>query len=191
MKQSEKLDLILKTLYERQDKRGEMHELLSKYNIEVSGTDASIMGRKLAKEGLIDFIEVVGGGGFVSLTGDGVAYVEEDSYSHKGHAIINNNYNISNSQNTSFVSNSSQVSINQSIGTISQKINEIANNIKVDSSIDDKQKEELLTCLEEVSQGIKDNRTPKWAFSSLMNMSANIASVAQLVIQLGQMAGLS
>lgn len=195
MKQSEKLDLILKALYESPHKRGEIHELLGTYNIEVSGTDARIMGEKLHKEGLIEFIGTIGGkngqGGFAILTGDGVAYVEEDSYSQKGQAIIYNNYNISHSPNTSFVSNSSQVTVNQNIGDIDHKISEIAEKIRLENTITDQEKEEFLDCLKEVAQGIADKRKPKWAFNSLMSLSANVASVAQLVIQLGQLSGLS
>jgi len=96
IKQSEKLDIILKELYayKYDSKYYSLKDILNQYNISVSFDEIFALGKRLEQEGYIKFLgghdDVMG-----SITAEGVTYVEDDSYTFSGKSIITNNYNIS------------------------------------------------------------------------------------------------
>ena len=96
VKQSEKLDLILKGLYEykHDGKYYSLTGLLQNDGIETNFDEIFSLGKKLEADGLMKFSgkhnDAMG-----CITSEGVEYVEEDSYSYKGKSITTNNYNIS------------------------------------------------------------------------------------------------
>jgi len=95
VKQSEKLDLILKGLYElkHDGKYYSLTWLLQNDGIETNFDELFSLGKKLEADGLIKFNgrhdDVM-----ACITAVGIEYVEEDSYSFKGKSITTNNYNI-------------------------------------------------------------------------------------------------
>ncbi len=96
MKQSEKLDLILKGLYEfkHDGKYYSLTWILQNNGVEVNFDEVFSLGKKLEGDGMVQFLgkhdDAMG-----SITTVGIEYVEEDSYSYSGHSITTNNYNIS------------------------------------------------------------------------------------------------
>lgn len=174
MKQSAKLDIILKGLYDfRFDgKYYSVKEILYNSDIEASVDEIFSLGKKLEEDGYIRFL---GGHNDVSasITAEGIEYVEDDSYSITGTPITNNNYHISivNSPNSNLVNQSSDVSIKQSLGDINEVINNIQNTIRQDSEIDKQTADDILECLDEIQQGIKNGNKSKNAIKSLIGMA--------------------
>ncbi len=125
MKQSEKLDLILRFLYDRKfdGYHYNLSGILEENGINSNLDEAFALGKRLERDGLIEGFGTEEGGMSVCLTTDGIDYIENDSYSNKGHSIITNHYNysISDSNNTNIVHDSSNISISQN----SNQVNDI------------------------------------------------------------------
>jgi hypothetical protein len=113
MKQSEKLDIILRYLYERRDDRREYNivDILSECNVETNYTETNRLAFTLRESKLIDLHQLSSTPMKARITSKGIAYCEEDSYSHKRQSVVNN-ISIVNSSQASIVVNSSQVEIN-------------------------------------------------------------------------------
>jgi len=154
MKQSEKLDLILRELYKyKNDGRHHSIGLICKaLNILLdSDLEMGNLASRLKTDGLINATITIGDS-LAELTSSGIEYCEENSYSYSGQSIITNNYNISvvNSPNSNIVSQSSNVSITQSINEVNQTIEKIRETIASDSTIEMYKADEILECLNEI-----------------------------------------
>ncbi|MBD2701485.1 hypothetical protein IC229_12615 [Spirosoma sp. BT702] len=191
MKQVEKLDLALKSLYEKTGKSGDIVKLLSEKGVDVNLDDAHILGRRLADTGYVKFV-ATNTGAWVDMKSEGIEFVEGDSFTYRGQSIITNNYHnaIINSPNANLVSKSNQVNITQNSSNIQQTIERIREALGSDSSVNPEKKQELVECLQEVEDGVKVGKAPKYAFKALTELASDFSSVSGFVIQLGQLLGL-
>lgn len=191
MKQAEKLDLILKFLYEKRFDGGDydIPEILLGYGINVNFEEGFALGKRLESDGLVKVIETKVGMA-ACLTTHGVDYIENDSYTYRGHSVTTNNYNISvsGSTNTNIVQSSSNVSISQTGNDLDEIIKEIV--AKLDSETIEAQKlNDILDCLNEIKESVKNDIKPKFAFRSLLTMTSDVSSIGSLVVALGQILG--
>lgn len=191
MKQSEKLDLILKSLYEKRfdGKYYEISKVLSEYGININSEEEYALGKRLEQDRLVK-LEDVEERVAACLTTHGVDYIENDSYTYRGHSVITNNYNISvsGSTNTNIVQSSSNVSISQTANELDEIINKIV--AKLDSETIEPQKlNDILDCLNEIKESVRNDIKPKFAFRSLLTMTSEISSIGSLILALGQIIG--
>ncbi|MHA8061420.1 hypothetical protein PQG22_09105 [Aquirufa beregesia] len=194
MKQSEKLDLILRELYNyKNDGRyysiGWICETL---NIPVDSIyELSNLTRRLNDDGYINpsfsYDEYS-----AQLNSYGIEYCEENSYTYSGHSIITNNYSISivNSPNSNIVNQSSNISISQTINDASQTVEKIRDLVALDTTIDKKKATEILDCLNEIQDNLNNNRIPKFAIKSLIELASDISTISSWVMLLGQYSGI-
>jgi hypothetical protein len=193
MKQSEKMDLILRELYEHQSDGlyYPIKEMLMFEGIQMKFEEAFRLAARLKDENLIT---TLGGHQDVKamITSKGIDRVEGDSDSSVLTPTIqhNTNYNISNSPNSNIVSGSQNVSIHQEIASAQNIVNEIREKAQSDNSIPQEKLQDILACLSEIETSLKHNQKPKFAIRSLLDISAGIASITSLAIQLGQFAHL-
>jgi len=189
MKQSEKLDVILRYLYERRNVRGEFSiaEILKESNIEADDNEIGRLANQLKTDKLIELNVLSQKLKKAKITSKGITYCEEDSHAKKGESIVNN-YNIVNSPQANLVVHSSQVTINQQqYEKASQIINEIKTAISKDESVEIALRTEILECLAEIEAGVASKKAPKFAMKSLLGMGSDIASISGLLINLGQL----
>lgn len=194
MKQFEKLDLILKELYKyKNDGRCySIGEICKDLNIPLdSVSEIGTLSNRLKTDGFIKAIPMCGDS-LAELTSYGIEYCEENSYSYTGHSIITNNYSISivNSPNSNIVNQSSNVSITQNISEVNQAIEKIRETVKTDKTISDSKATEIIECLSEIQECLKNNKKPKFAIKSLIDIAGGISSIASWLTVLGQFAGL-
>ncbi len=195
MKQSTKLDLILKELYKYKND-GYLYSIASicdELNIPLDSLmEVRSLATRLRDAGLIN-------GQFklhdfsAQLTSHGIDYCEEDSYTYSGHSIVNNNYNnisITNSPNTNIVNNSSNVEISSSINEVSESIERIFEVLVTDNTIDESKLTEISECLKEIQESLKNNQKPKFAIKSLIEIASGISSIGSWITVLGQFAGI-
>ncbi len=191
MKQSEKLDLILKFLYEKKFDGFyyDLPSILLDHGIAVNFDEGFALGKRLEKD---RFVKALGtrSGMSVCLTTNGVDHIENDSYTYRGHSIITNHYNISvnDSTNTSIVQDSPNTTISQSANQVDDIISKILNELKR-GEVNESQLNDINECLKEIRNAIKNNSTPKFAFRSLLTMTSEFSSISSLILSLGQIVG--
>lgn len=190
MKQSEKLDLILKQLYDfKFDGRYyDIAEILSNKGCEVSFDEAFSLGRRLQSEGLIKFIGTKDGAS-ATLTSEGVEYSESDSYTFKGSAVITNHYDIKivNSPGSNVINQSSNVNVGSRINDLESILTELIRTIEKDKEIDATNKQEICELEREVRNNLSAGYIPKNALKSLMNFLGNFSSLGSFVIKIHEM----
>ncbi len=152
MKQSEKLDLILRELYKYKNdgKYYSIGWICQTLNIP---TDSILELNKIAHRLKDDsYINTIFSHNDcqAELTTYGIDYCEEDSYSYSGSAIINNNYhiNVENSSDTTIVSQSENIQIGKA--EIKSGLNEITDSVNSDSDIPENSKKDLLSRIEKL-----------------------------------------
>ena len=194
MKQSEKLYLILRELYKYKNdgKYYSIGWICQSLNIPL---DSLLELNKLAHRLKDDvFINPLFTHNDCSaeLTSYGIEYCEENSYTYSGHSIITNNYSISivNSPNSNIVNQSSNVTITQNITEASQAVEKIRETVALDKTIDKEKAAEILECLNEIQDNLKNNQKPKFAIKSLIDLAGGISSISSWVTTLGQFAGI-
>ena len=89
MKQSEKLDIILRYLYERRDDRREYNiaEILAESKVDTNPTEISRLALQLRDAKYIDLNNLSSTLKKARITAKGITYCEENSYSHKGQSV--------------------------------------------------------------------------------------------------------
>lgn len=194
MKQSEKLDLILRELYKyRNDgKYYSIAQVCETLSIPIaSASEINTLAHRLKEDRYINATFVLNDCN-AALTTHGIEYVEEDSYSYSGHSVITNNYSISivNSPNSNIISQSSNVTITQNYFEASNAIERIREHIALDESIDKLKASEILECLNEIQDNLENNKKPKFAIKSLIDVAGGISSISSWLTTLGQFAGL-
>lgn len=192
MKQTEKLDLILKGLYKDPEHYHSLKGILLDAGEGATVDEIHQLGQKLKSDGYMLFW---GGPDDVAgqITINGKIYVEGDSYTYRGRAIISNHYNISivNSPNANLVNQSRGVSIDQSSSaTATEAVENIRQTINASKELDPNLSREILECLQEIEQGIKEGRRPKFAIKSLLDVAANVSQISSWLTTLGQFAGI-
>lgn len=191
MKQSEKLDLILRELYKYRfdGKYYNIGYLLEILNIEFEEhSELRMLGKRLENDGLIRTIWMKSGAS-ACLTSHGIEYCEETSYSNSGSSLVTNNYQITiqNSPNSNIVTQSTNTYIQSNFNQITEKITQILNAIKEESSINEDEKRELIDNLEEIEILLKADKKPKASYKTLLENSASIAGIGSLVVELGKL----
>lgn len=193
MKQSEKLDLLLKGYYSKKDNHNLYFpdQILKENNIPYTDNrEATMLAKRLYDDKLITAQNISGLRIRGKITSYGIDYVEGDSYTHKGSAIITNNYNttISNSSGVSVVNSSSNVHVNISnIGDISNKIDELVKYIQASPDVPAEVKTEMIDCIDEVKNSLLLDKKPKYAFDALLTMANNFAGISTLAIEIGKL----
>jgi hypothetical protein len=192
IKQTEKLDLILRVLYNLRAEKDDiyLHEICESQNIPLASRDELYeIAERLKNDGYIKFTSIQAGI-YAKLTSKGIEYCEEDSYAYKGSSIITNTYhfNITNSPNSNIVSASSNTSIHiNNHGEINNKIRELKARISNSKDINNNQKSDILECIEEVEASVNADRKPKFALKQLFEQASNVAGVGSLLLDLGQL----
>lgn len=189
MKQSEKLDIILRYLYERKDDNKEysIADVLTSSGIETNPTEVSRLAEHLEKDKYVKLNNLSSKLKKAKITSKGITYAEGDSYSHKGNNIINH-YNVVNSPQTNIVVNSNQVTIDQTqYESATEIIKQIRETISKDESVAVAVRTEILECLTEIEGGLENKKTPKFAIKSLLGMGSDIASISGFVLNLAQL----
>lgn len=192
MKQSEKLDLILRYLYDRRDDNKEysIYQILEDSGIETNVTEVLRISKKLEEDGLIYLHNLSNKLRKAKITSKGVEYCEGDSYSNQGQSVTNN-YHIAHNNESTVIINSSQVSINQSdthkaldiINKIRSTVEQ--ENVKLD------QRREIYECLTEIEESVKRQKSPRFAVKGLISLISDISSVVGLGLSLAQLLGVS
>ena len=189
MKQSEKLDIILRYLYERKDDNKEysIADVLESSGIETNPTEIARLAEHLEKDKYIKLNNLSTKLKKAKITSKGITYAEGDSYSHRGNNIINH-YNVVNSPQTNIVVNSNQVTIDQTqYESATEIIKQIRATISKDESVAVAVRTEILECLTEIESGLDNKKTPKFAIKSLLGMGSDIASISGFVLNLAQL----
>ncbi|PWA05416.1 hypothetical protein [Flavobacterium psychrotolerans] len=192
MKQSEKLDIILKALYgSRFDGRYySIGAILENLNIEFDPfIELRMLAKRLEDDGLIKTI-FSRNDASATLTSIGIDYCEGNSYTYIGKSLITNNYhmNITNSPNANIVSKSSNVTIKiTNYGEIKRTIENLRNSISNHEEIDLDKKQEMLECVDEIETNIDAGKKPKYSFTALSHMAGSLSEVGLFVIELGKL----
>jgi len=194
MKQSEKLDLILRELYKYKNdgKYYLIGWICQTLNIPVdSFLELNKLAHRLKDDGFITPL-FTHNDCSAELTSYGIEYCEENSYTYSGHSIITNNYSISivNSPNSNIVNQSNNFSISQNISEASQAVEKIRESVSIDTTIDKEKAAEILECLNEIQDNLRNNQKPKFAIKSLIDLAGGISSISSWVTTLGQFAGI-
>ena len=190
MKQVEKLDRILKGIYNRRTLKEDIYldticELDSIPLVSVD--ELHKLADRLEDDNYIECTRIRDGI-YAQLTSYDVEYCEEDSYSFKGHSIVTNNYfTISDSPFANIVSASNNVKIQaNNYGELKSKITELKEKIISDATMSESQKTEILECIEEVQDSVDAGKKPKFSFKQLTEQASNISGVSSLLLQIGQ-----
>lgn len=188
MKQSEKLDRILRYLYERRNDNEEysIAEILAGYEIESNTTEIARLAEYLEKSKYITLNDFSSNLKKARITAKGIAYAEGDLYGHRPNNIIHH-YNIVNSPQANIVISSNQVTINQpQYDRAMQLIKQIREVISKDESLPVTNSTEIRECLTEIEACIENKKTLKFAINNLLGIGSDIASIAGLVLELAQ-----
>lgn len=193
MKQTEKLDLILRRLYDFKDNpmHSSIDRICKELKIPLAVNEWSRLAHQLEDNGFVNtmFWE---NDCSLKLTADGIDYCEHDSYTYKGNALIENNYNISivNSPGTNFVNQSQNVSINSASEEINEILKLIHEIVIKDNTIQSEKRAEIIECLSEINESLKNTQKPKFAIKSLISIAAGIASIANYLTKLSELFGI-
>jgi hypothetical protein len=109
MKQAEKLDFILKYLYERQydGRHYNRYTNLTENGIETNRDEVFALDKQLVEKGLVTRLKSKSSMELY-INGKGVSFVDKDSYTDPGTAVATNpEISISGSTNTNIILNSS------------------------------------------------------------------------------------
>lgn len=90
MKQSEKLDIILRYLYDRKDDNKEysISDILGNSGIDTNGAEVARLAEHLEKDKYITLNNLSSKLKKAKITSKGITYAEGDSYSHRGNNIV-------------------------------------------------------------------------------------------------------
>lgn len=192
MKQSEKLDLILRGLYQHRDEGiWGIDEILQSYGLSISNEEIWRLAHRLKDDGYIDGPYIGDGKPTCRINTYGIEYCEESSYTYKGESLITNNYfSITDSPNAAIVNNSQNVLINiNNYREVKEKIAELKGAINSNGEIDMPRKQDILGCLEEMESSVEAGQIPKYSFRSLLSMSSDIATILPIVYALAKLLG--
>jgi hypothetical protein len=194
MKQSEKLDLSIRELYKHKNDGNyySIGNICRSLNIPLdSMLELNKLAHRLEDDGFIETMFVLNDCS-AELTSYGIEYCEENSYSYSGHSVITNNYSISivNSPNSNIVNQSSKVMISQNVSEVHKAIDSIRETVATDATLDKEKATEIIECLNEIQESLKDNKKPKFAIKSLIDLAGGISSIASWVTVLAQFAGI-
>lgn len=188
MKQSEKMDLLLKELYKyKHDGKfyslaGFCHELGISYE---PYNELVTLGHRLKSDGYID-VTFYPDAPYAKLNSYGIEYCEEDSYTYHGKAIINNNYNIiKNSPNAAIMAHSPHSSIKINDGEdIKRMIDDLKATVIDSALITGQSQVDIMECLDEISTSTDAGKKPRFALDKLIEITSGISDIGSFVIAL-------
>jgi len=192
MKQTEKLDAILRNAYTGYLEHKSMgyfdvKELLAEAGVEVSFEENFALGKRLEREGLVKLIGSRDGVS-IELTSNGLEYCESESHSQPSIPLIQiTNNHITNSPQANLVSGSTATTISQhnTINEFAETLKKIESQIKSSSSIAEATKALALERIDEIIGYTEArNEIPKRGLTDLIGMAADLSSVASLVLSL-------
>lgn len=192
MKQSEKLDLILKSFYDhRFDGMQEFSTThFGKLMPLANERELDVLIKRLQADGYLKTYLFEENGGIGQITSRGIEYCEEDSYSYRGSSLVTNNYSFSvnNSSGISIVNASKNVNINISnINDINNKIEDLLKAVNASTIISESIKLEIIECVDEIKTSLASDKKPKYSFKSLLEMTSNLAGIGSLVAEIGKL----
>lgn len=182
MKQFEKLDLILKKLYELRHERNNLalDAIMQDLNIYESEEERRRLAERLESDGLANVYKT----GAIVITHPGIKYCEENSYSQPGKSLTSFNFNISGDiSGSNIMMTAGNIShVKQSIkqknesSEIIRKIKEIA---LANNEIEKEQKDDILECANDMEDKINAGKPiSKYQLKSLLDISAGFAQLA-------------
>lgn len=192
MKQSEKLDLILKSFY---DHRFDGIQEFSTAHFEkliplANEYELDVLMKRLQADGYLKTYLSEEDGGIAKITSRGIEYCEESSYTYIGSSLVTNNYSISvnNSSGISIVNASKNININISnIKDVNNKIEELLKAIHGNSIISQSNRVEIIECIDEIKTSLANDKKPKYSFKSLLEMTSDFAGIGSLVAEIGKL----
>ena len=186
MKEAEKLDFILKAIYEQLDHQGDLIPILKSKGMNWSADDIERLAIGLEKRGFIEF-RPTRSSAYASLKSEGIEFIQGLSFAHKEHSIITNNYSINNSSIGSIVNQSSNTTVNQHYHSAAKDIlAQIKEAIRNDTGVSDSEKQDVIGCVGDIEAEMESGRAPKYSMKHLLGVGANIATIADLVINLAK-----
>jgi hypothetical protein len=184
MKQSEKLDIILRGLYERRDGRqwDDAQEILKEKGIEVSDMELDRLKERLTSDRLVEDLGAVGHA-LLKITSRGVEYCEEDSYSYRGRSLlsIDQSVNISGSEHINVIANSTNSSIQTGdTEALSKALASLQTEIEGNQELSSQQREDMMESLVEAKDHYSKGMKPKGAIKHILEVGKSIAAIASL-----------
>ena len=190
MKQVEKLDRILRYLYERRfdGKMYLLQNIVAEISLPVEGKNEIIMlGKRLKDDHVVDAIPLSLGRLHMKINTYGVDYCEERSYESASQPLVHTTINITNSQHVALNSNSAGATASSN-GKGSILADRIMEEGQKDASLTPEDQRALKELLEEYKTCIAQGASPKVQVDALISRFGNLASIGSLILSLGQMA---
>lgn len=193
MKQSEKLDLLLRGYYEKRNTYLYYfpEQILKEFNIPFSDIrEATSLGKRLHSDKFLTARSISNMRIWGRISSEGIDYCEGDSYTNKGFAIITNDYStvINNSQGVSVVNSSENFTVNISnLIDIEKRITDLVELIKNSEIPSEVEKNNMLECIDEIKTSLQNDKKPKYAFQALLGMTNNFAGIGSLAIEIGKL----
>jgi hypothetical protein len=194
MKQSQKLDIILRKLHEyRHERRTIMLiPLLQELNIYEGEEEANRLAKRLNDEGYAKITRIAAGT-LLEISTYGIDYCEEDSFSKPGISLLSNSYHISGSNNTSIIIDSSHVNVQQ-LNNHKQEaydlINDITKGLNEVSEISPTQKQDISENLQDIKEKIDQNKLPKrYQLDTLIKALGGLEKLTDYGVKLAQLFG--
>lgn len=187
MKQTEKLDIILKKLYDyRYDGQYYKIDLIfSEKKIEYQGEETFILAKRLEDDGLVQRAGNISTS--VRLTSHGIDYCENDSYTYSGSSVMTNNYNltISNSPNAILNNQSpNSIFITGDLNKLSTTIDQIRETILNDESIGKEKKLDIQHSLTQITNELKEGELKKESVKKFLDKTSKISSIGSFLLNL-------
>jgi len=190
MKQTEKLDLILKHLYEFKfdGKYYSINAILENAGCRVSFDEALALAKRLSNAGYINIMQVKYNVS-ATITSEGAEYCEKDSYTYGGSAVIYNRYEmrIENSPGANLINQSSNITIDSRVNAIDDVLKKILSALDEDESIETLKKEDIKELIVEIRNNLNTGKVPKFGIQSLIALIGDISSMSGLVLTLKSM----
>ncbi len=189
----EKLDMILRYLYDRrnEDKEYEIREILQDLEIHTSVKEAFRLANRLAEVGVADITRMQAGH-FLQISSPGIEYCQKRSFTQPNRSIIsmqNFSGNFFNSQlmtaGDSVNNSSQQMGANDEVANLIQRIREVLR-----QEAEEEQRQDLEEYLQDVEKKVHNReKVPKLQWNALLQNSANLASTGTLMLELAQLLG--
>ncbi|MBK8339189.1 MAG: hypothetical protein IPK99_03920 [Flavobacteriales bacterium] len=190
MKQVEKLDTILRYLYDRRfdGHRYMLFNIPKELELSIGGRDEVIeLGQRLKKDGVIDAIGLAMGDMAMQINSYGVEYCEGRSYGNIMQPLASSPINISGSQQVVVVSHSPGTSV-LNMGSGAMLADRIMQEAGKDESLSDGDRATLKQLLEEINACAAHGVKPQLNVDTLIGRFGNLSSVGSLITTFAQMA---
>ena len=192
MKQVEKLDRILRYLYERRNdgNRHPLHKIVEETRLPVEGNGEIIrLGKRLMEDGLTDAIQLSMGRFMLRLNSHGVDYCEGHSFESASEPLVQpTTINIMNSQYVSLNSHSAGATASNS-GNGAELAARILQEARKDGSLTHEEITRLEELLKSINESLTQGLSSKSEGEELISRYGNLASIGSFCLSLGQMAG--